>query len=187
MTTPLKFSELREEAVKAADEFRRENMDPGKFRRYVVDELHRVTKDLIPTLIGFTRDNSYQGRGRSAIDYCNGRSGESLLGDRLRKEAEAAVSYWIAKVVSKCNPPKGLDKAVKEAFDQAFRRVAMDAARDSGYVAAREYVRSIRKDLEKEVIDEEDYKARAEALRRALDEPAHADRQNDEDREARDE
>jgi len=52
-------------------------------------------QQMIPQLLGFERDGWNKGNWK--VDHCNGRAGESLVGNLLKKKVHADAAAWIDK------------------------------------------------------------------------------------------
>ena len=75
---------IRESAKKVLANSEKEN------ERLISTQLQRM----IPKILGFNCDRWDQDW---EIDHCNGRAGESLLGDLLRKKVIADATKWVEK------------------------------------------------------------------------------------------
>lgn len=78
-----------ENAEKVAAEWVRENSP--QMENIVRRKLDMRVEEVIVKAIGF--DKSY---GQWSVDHCNGRAGESMVGDWLRANASGVVNQWLS-------------------------------------------------------------------------------------------
>lgn len=85
--------------------------------RSILDEHIAV---LIPTLMGLELD---RWSGRWKVDHCNGRSGESAVGDFLRKRAGEKINEWLAEHAGKLPElTNSMTKELQSEYQSTLRR-----------------------------------------------------------------
>jgi hypothetical protein len=67
-----------------------------KIQKQIKEELNKSKRDIFLTLMGFSTDS--WGKIKYEVDHCNGRSGESAIGDYLRKTQKPIVDEWLASL-----------------------------------------------------------------------------------------
>ena len=68
------------------------NQKPEQIRKQIFDTLDQAKDTIAPKLLGFNKDS--WGRGWQ-IDHCNGRAGESVLGDYLKKHQAEGIKAFL--------------------------------------------------------------------------------------------
>ena len=69
-----------------------EKQNPQAIRKKVFDTLEAAKDEVAPKLMGFNKASF--GRGWE-IDHCNGRAGESVIGDYMRKHQQEGIQQFI--------------------------------------------------------------------------------------------
>ena len=69
-----------------------QQQDPGAIRKKVFQTLEAAKDEVAPKLMGFNKSSF--GRGWE-IDHCNGRAGESMIGDYMRKHQQEGIEQFI--------------------------------------------------------------------------------------------
>ncbi len=69
-----------------------EKQNPQAIRKKVFDTLEAAKDEVAPKLMGFSKGSF--GRGWE-IDHCNGRAGESTIGDYMRKHQQEGIQQFI--------------------------------------------------------------------------------------------
>ena len=69
-----------------------EKQNPEAIRKKVFDTLEAAKDEVAPKLMGFNKGSF--GRGWE-IDHCNGRAGESTIGDYMRKHQQEGIQQFI--------------------------------------------------------------------------------------------
>ena len=69
-----------------------EKQNPQAIRKKVFDTLEAAKDEVAPKLMGFNKGSF--GRGWE-IDHCNGRAGESTIGDYMRKHQQEGIQQFI--------------------------------------------------------------------------------------------
>jgi len=100
---------------------------PEAIREKVHKSLDNSSKEVVLKLLGFT---SRRG-DRWELDHCNGRSGNSVIGDYLKKTQEQILHEWFAKIplpeLNKTETAQ-LSKSFASAYKEAFRSYISKAA-----------------------------------------------------------
>lgn len=78
---------------------------PEKFAKDVETLLTKRSEEIVLKLLGF--DNHW---GRWEVDHCNGRGGESAMGDYLRSTQKAAIEQWLRNVELPAIPAQATKK-----------------------------------------------------------------------------
>lgn len=116
-------------------------------RARVIGRLEEQVENLICKALGF-RNDSWKGRDWM-VDNCNGRRGESELGDFLRSNVRQGVDEWLSKLQDGKlpPPPAGAKKAYKEAYNEIF----LDKVRALAYKHAEEHAKVMFEEVAKEL------------------------------------
>lgn len=96
---------------------------PETIQKNCLNILNKSQDDILRTLLGFEKDG--WGRQEWKVDHCNGRAGESAVGDYLRRHQQATIDQWLAQVdMPKMTPSmkKSMEKEALDMFQRAFRR-----------------------------------------------------------------
>ena len=72
-----------------------EKQNPQAIRKKVFDTLEAAKDEVAPKLMGFNKGSF--GRGWE-IDHCNGRAGESTIGDYMRKHQQEGIQQFIEQL-----------------------------------------------------------------------------------------
>lgn len=100
---------------------------PEAIREKVHKSLDNSSKEVVLKLLGF---NSRWGNGWE-LDHCNGRSGNSIIGEYLKKTQEQILHEWFAKIplpeLNKTETAQ-LSKSFAFAYKEAFRSYISKAA-----------------------------------------------------------
>lgn len=123
--------ELKAEISKEIAKWRAEN-PPEEIASRVRRIMESQTDSLVAKMLGFS-----PGWGSTAggweVDHCNGRAGESAVGDQIREHCKTQVGEWIASVIGDFKPPKGMEKAIRQEYKEQFLRRARERARELAY------------------------------------------------------
>jgi hypothetical protein len=97
--------------------------------------------EIASKLMGFT--DHY---GKWEVDHCNGRSGNSAVGDYLREKCGAAAKEWIDQLADKLPPlPKSARKSLVESYHQRLirevRAILENQAREDAVELASKIIR----------------------------------------------
>lgn len=106
-------------AMKVAAEEYIEANPPEKVAKDTLKFLKKSAKDIQHTLLGFEVDR--WGKGHFEVDHCNGRSGESAVGDYLREHKREAIKEWLD--TAKLAP---LDEGAIASMNREFQQVYRD-------------------------------------------------------------
>ena len=78
--------------TKTVDEWKEKN-PPEQIKKDTLKLLNKNAEEILFKLLGFNKDD--WGRGKFHIDHCNGRSGESAVGDYIRKHQQETIEEWL--------------------------------------------------------------------------------------------
>lgn len=110
--------------VQSAIEEWNEANDPENIRDMVFSKLNQSRNEILLKLMGF--DHRF---GRWEIDHCNGRSGNSVIGDILKNLYKEAITDWVKE-----NYSPSLTATQKQQIQSTYRAHYFDhlkrAARD---------------------------------------------------------
>lgn len=100
---------------------------PEAIREKVHESLNNSSKEVVLKLLGF---NSRWGDSWE-LDHCNGRNGNSVIGEYLKKTQEQILHEWFAKIpLPELNKRETaqLSKSFASAYKEAFRSYISKAA-----------------------------------------------------------
>lgn len=115
------------EVINSALESWHEANSPEAIRKRVHEQLDKDSKQVVLKLLGFNHKwgNSWE------LDHCNGRSGNSVIGDYLKKTQEQILHEWFAKIplpeLTKMEM-NNLGKTFASQYKDAFRNYIARAA-----------------------------------------------------------
>jgi len=69
-----------------------QNQKPEQIRKEIFDTLDQAKNTIAPKLLGFSKGSW---NNRWEIDHCNGRAGESVLGDYLKKHQAEGIKAFL--------------------------------------------------------------------------------------------
>ncbi len=101
----------------AAEDYIADN-PPEKVVKQTLEVLEENRNDILHTLLGFEVDR--WGKGHFKVDHCNGRGGESAVGDYLRREQSKAIENWLktAELGELC---EGTQADMRKEFNKIYR------------------------------------------------------------------
>lgn len=108
-----------------------EKQNPEAIRKKVFDTLEAAKDEVAPKLMGF--DKGSFGRGWE-IDHCNGRAGESSMGDYMRKHQQEGIQQFIDQLNLTSLRPfteaeiKGLRREYRDRVISETRQLVYDRA-----------------------------------------------------------
>lgn len=112
-----------------------QDQSPEQIRKKVFDALNEARDTIAPKLLGFTKDS--WGRGWQ-IDHCNGRAGESVLGDYLKKHQTEGIKVFLDQL--NFAEVKPLTKTEIESIRKEYRyhllRYVSDSIREKAHADA---------------------------------------------------
>ena len=108
-----------------------QDQDPVAIKKKVFSTLNKAKDEIAPKLLGFTRDSW---NNKWEIDHCNGRSGESSLGDYLKQHQEAGIKQFIEELDLTTVRP--FTKSEKDEMRSDYRRRVINKVRESVRVRA---------------------------------------------------
>ena len=103
-----------------------EKQNPEAIRKKVFDTLEAAKDEVAPKLMGFNKGSF--GRGWE-IDHCNGRAGESTIGDYLRKHQQEGIQQFIEQLNLTALRP--FTKAEIEAMRRDYRQQVIHKVRQA--------------------------------------------------------
>lgn len=71
----------------------KEENTPEKIKENVFNKLNKNKEEILLKVMGFNKN-----WGRWELDHCNGRSGESYIGDYLRQVQQKALEEWARQI-----------------------------------------------------------------------------------------
>ena len=92
---------------------------PETIQKNCLNILDKSKDDILRALLGFEKDS--WGRQEWKVDHCNGRAGESAVGDYLRRHQQATIDQWLSQVDMPKMTPSMKKSTEKEAFDLFVR------------------------------------------------------------------
>ena len=105
-------------AMKTAAEEYIEKNPPEKVAKDTLKFLDNNRSAIQHTLLGFEPDRWNNGEFR--VDHCNGRSGESAVGDYLREHQAKAINDWL-KTAKLAPLDKGAIASIQQEFQEIYR------------------------------------------------------------------
>ena len=103
-----------------------EKQNPQAIRKKVFDALEAAKDEVVPKLMGFNKGSF--GRGWE-IDHCNGRAGESTIGDYMRKHVQEGIQQFIDQLNLVSLRP--FTKAEIEAMRRDYREQVINRTRQA--------------------------------------------------------
>lgn len=110
----------------AIDSWKKQN-SPETLTKTVHNKLDKAAEEVLFKMLGF--DARYGGGW--SVDHCNGREGNSVIGDYLRTTQERAVKAWFDEVGElKISPAfkKKIEKAMNDEYQDRMMQYARDLA-----------------------------------------------------------
>lgn len=97
---------------------------PETIQKDCLNILDKSKDDILRALLGFEKDS--WGRQEWKVDHCNGRAGESAVGDYLRRHQQAVIDQWLAQVdmpKMTTSMKKSMEKEALNVFKREFMRI----------------------------------------------------------------
>lgn len=137
--------DLRDEAKAALLRWSEQNT-PEQFEAAIHKSLNNRRDDTVAKLLGFERDGF--GRGDNwRVDHCNGRSGNSTIGDKLRELIGESLDSWVRSVIADMPDfPDSIRQAAQEEYVSEFRKALRDEIRTAARDHAHEHAQKIAKE-----------------------------------------
>ena len=101
--------------MEAAAEWMSANPE-AKVRQETLKKLDEFRDKILLTLLGFSRSSW---NDNLEVDHCNGRAGESAVGDYMKKVKQQAIQEWLESVELPKVTPK-IAQALKKDLDEAY-------------------------------------------------------------------
>ena len=134
------INDLLDTVLKAINEWKSKNTEEVLTQR-VHDLLDKNAKEVVLKLLGFN-----ESWGKWEVDHCNGRAGESAVGDYLKMVKQSAINSWLAKA----ELPKmdktistAMRKELKHDYDRFLKQYLYEYARDQAIETAQEIIKSV--------------------------------------------
>lgn len=92
-------------------------------------KLNKNKEEVLLKLMGF--DNHW---GRWEVDHCNGRNGNSPIGDKLKNIHNAAIEEWLHKISLPEPPPELIESIQKKYLNEleyCLKRTTVDIAKST--------------------------------------------------------
>ena len=126
---------------KATDEWRKENTDE-KIREKVFTKLDAKREEVVAKMMGF--DNKW---GRWELDHCNGRAGQSFIGNLMTEYTETNLRSWFNESVKEIDLSKELTKILineaRKQYKEYFKYALQNAVRDQAIKDANRIIEEI--------------------------------------------
>lgn len=134
------INDLLDTVLKAINEWKSKNTEEVLTQR-VHDLLDKNAKEVVLKLLGFN-----ESWGKWEVDHCNGRAGESAVGDYLKRVKQSAIDSWLAEA----ELPK-MDKTIstimrkelKHNYDRFLKQYLYEYAQDQARETAQEIIKSV--------------------------------------------
>lgn len=112
----------------AVDQWIKEHASPEGVRKAVRELLDDRLEQIVKMALGFSKSSW---GGHWEVDHCNGRAGESIVGDFLRKNAKEATLAWLQDLgAAKMTPlTKKELKHVRESYINNLVWMAKEASK----------------------------------------------------------
>lgn len=120
---------------------------PEVVKKLVMDALEKQSNSLTLRLLGF----NCNWNGNWEVDHCNGRAGESAIGDHMKKSQSAAIQTWLETVTMPELTPAQLKKLQKDTqFDyyRELERALRDVAHEKAQTDAKTLIDQISKSMQ---------------------------------------
>ena len=108
------------------DEWVQEN-SPAKIKKNVHDHLSQAQTDIMLKLLGFEK-SYYNNPHTYKVDHCNGRSGESAIGEYIKANLQPALEEFVSKFPLKLSPKA--TQLIHEDIQSEFERKARFMIKD---------------------------------------------------------
>jgi hypothetical protein len=106
----------------------------------VKEMLDKSVDELIIKTIGFSND-----WGKWEVDHCNGRAGESMVGDWMRGQVKDKVEAWLEEITGKFPTavPAGIKASMKKEYMEQMTYQLRDMIRDRATKDAEEVLEQL--------------------------------------------
>ena len=129
-------TKLEEMVQKAMEKWEKDNLTESSIEAHVNEKLNERKDELILKLLGM--DNHWGGRWE--LDHCNGRDGNSILGQTMKKLVDSTVEAWLIKNIKLPKLTASQIKALKSEYEKEYIREIEKRLRDIAKRDAAEYV-----------------------------------------------
>lgn len=126
------------------------HLTPEYIERRVHEIISKNTNDVILKLLGF--DSRWHSDGKYEVDHCNGRQGNSFIGDYIRQQANEKLKAWIDKTnISEVVLPKSAIQDMEKEFVAIYTRKLRETLANRAITLAQETAEEYLKDLISEI------------------------------------
>lgn len=133
----MKVQQLKELYQKTVDEWLEQKKTT--IEKETIEFLNKGKTDILYKLVGF---DSRWGKGYE-IDHCNGRSGNSIVGDILRDKQKEAIEKWISESLTLPELSPQLIKEMNSYYLREYKRTLKEAVQALAQERAREALKII--------------------------------------------
>jgi len=134
--------------------------DTGKVVTSIMNDFERQKRDAIYKLCGFSKD-SYDNEWR--IDHCNGRSGNSPIGEVVVEALKPVLAEWLKKEIPELLHEQLMKRDLfspiftyyKEQVKREVTNHVHEWAKQQGKIIFYEMIKPIEEELRKEMLDGE--------------------------------
>jgi hypothetical protein len=120
---PLDVEAIRERIAKAQDEWSKENLPDVESR--VHDILDNALKTIVAKVLGM--ENRW---GREwEVDHCNGRSGNSIVGDAIRTAVQPKIEELVLDAVKDFTFNEQQKASIRKEYREQLMKAAFERAR----------------------------------------------------------
>lgn len=140
MTSPLQnpIDDLLPFLLQAVEAWKQRNT-PQQLMQQVNSKLDKSRDEIILKLLGF--NTSYSGW---QLDHCNGRSGDSIAGEYLKRHQNAAIEDWLRRTVMPAlsdDRRESILRSMEQQYEKYFREclskaITAQASKDAEAVMA---------------------------------------------------
>lgn len=126
------------------------HLTPEYIEKRVHEIINKNVNDVILKLLGF--DNRWMSNGTYEVDHCNGRSGESFVGDYIRSQASEKLKQWADNTnISEVKLPKSAIQDMEREFVSIYTRKLRESLSNRATYLAQQAAEEYLKDLISEV------------------------------------
>ena len=133
-----------EDIIKAVEEgsekWYQEN-SPEKIAKAVIAAFNSEKKEIVSKLLGFNNKYSYGWE----VDHCNGRAGESAVGDHIRSYLDKDIKKWFDSLRAE-NPLEDLKDAYQKEYNDMLQAGIRKAIKEHAESRAYEFVHKYMED-----------------------------------------
>jgi hypothetical protein len=123
----------------ARDEFLEAHTEE-KLRKYVKDLLETSLRNVIMHVLGFELSFGSQSKPYFRLDHCNGRSGNSLIGERIKQVVADYFNETLPTFKLEPQEMKALSDELRREYLSYYKAAVREYAREKAKAHARTYV-----------------------------------------------